>query len=294
MLRLLEKARPRAEARAGVAPQGATFGHAVLTRQTDNSHRLSLGSGSLPDQLKHAASTTVLPPHAYSLQLVEAPNVPADEMGEAVRWKIQHLIEFPVEEAIIETFELPPPANPGAKPMIYAVVARRSEIESHIEALEAENVRIKVIDIPELCLRNLAVRLPQDEYGVAFLHFNEDVGYLTITRGGTLYMLRRIELQQEDLTDQLQEIALQVQRSLDHYESQFGCPPIGELVVGPGDGLDVLARSLGDSLGIAVSGLDLSSLFAIDSDISIQAQRDCLTAIGAALGNDDDLARTAA
>ncbi len=294
MLRLLEKARSRADARAGVAPQGAAFGHAVLTRQDDNSQRLSFGCGNLPEDLKAASSTTVLPTRAYTLQLVEAPNVPAEEMGEAVRWQIQHLIEFPVEEAIIETFELPPPVNPGSKPMIYAVVARRSEIQSHIDSLEAADVRINVIDIPELCLRNIAVRLPQDEYGVAFLHFSEDFGYLTITRGGILYMIRRIELQQEDLTDQLQEIALQVQRSLDHYESQFGCPPVGELVLGPGDGLDMLGQSLSENLGITVSELDLSSLFAVDSPLSTQEQHDCLTAIGAALRDDGNTDQAAA
>lgn len=294
MLRGFEKTRPQANVRAGVVPLGASFGHALLSRQADSMDSLSLGNGSLPEQLRKTPSTTVLPANAYSLQLVEAPNVPDDEVSEAVRWKIQHLIEFPVEEALIETFEMPPPANPGAKPMIYAVVARRSEIQGHVDSVRNADIRIDAIDIPELCIRNIAVRLPQDEYGVAFLHFNNDFGYLTITRGGILYLIRRIELQQEFLAEQQQEIALQIQRSLDYYESQFDCPPVRELVLGPGDDSDLLATSLAQDLGITVSKLDLGTLFEIDSALSPQEQRDCLVAVGAALRDDNDISQAAA
>ena len=294
MLRAFENAGTRDIVRAGVAPLGATFGHAVLRRQSGETESLSAGSGTLPDLLRKVPAATVLPADAYSLQLVEAPNVPGDEMCEAIRWKIQHLIEFPVEEAVIETFEMPPPANPGAKPMIYAVVARRSEIHSHIEKLRDANIRIDVIDIPELCVRNVAVRLPQDEYGVAFLHFSDDFGYLTITRAGVLYMIRRIELQRELLNEQLQEIALEIQRSLDYYESQFDCPPVGELVLGPGDDSETFSASLTENLGLTVSKLDLSELFAIDCELSQREQRDCLMAIGAALRDDGGISGKAA
>ena len=287
MLRVFEKTRPRAGVRAGLAPLGTSFGHALLSRDNDGAERLSVGCGAIPDPVRRIPATTVLPTTAYSLQLVEAPNVPGHEMSEAVRWKIQHLIEFPVDEAVIETFEIPSPANAAAKPMVYAVVAHRGEIRSHVEEIGAARARIDVIDIPELCVRNLAVRLPQDEYGVAFLHFNDDFGYLTITRGGVLYMIRRIELQNDAPTEQLQEIALEIQRSLDYYESQFDCPPVSELVLGPGDNSESLATSLAGNLGIAVTVLDLATLFAMDAGLSQRDQQDCLIALGAALRDDD-------
>ncbi len=273
---------------------GASFGHALLSPRNDDTECLSFGNGTLPEMLRKTPSTTVLPSHAYSLQLVEAPTVPEEEVAEAVRWKIQHLIEFPVEEALIETFEMPAPANPGAKPMIYAVVARRSEVQGHIDDVRNANIKIDAIDIPELCIRNIAVRLPQDQYGVAFLHFNDDFGYLTITRSGVLYLIRRIELQQEFLAEQQQEIALQIQRSLDYYEGQFDCPPIRELVLGPGDDSDALSASLAQNLGINVSQLDLTTLFEVDSELTVQEQRDCLMAVGAALRDDNNTSRAAA
>jgi MSHA biogenesis protein MshI len=245
----------------------------------------------------------VLPANAYSLQLVEAPNVPDAEMQEAVRWRIQHLIEFPVEEAVIETFEMPAPANPGAKPMIYAVVAHRKVIAREVDRIRAANLHMDAIDIPELCMRNVAVCLPQDASGVAFLHFTDDCGYLSITRGGILYMIRRIETARGALIDgddglMLQEhfagVALEVQRSLDYFESHYDCRPVNELVLGPGVGLDSLVSTLADNLGITVSRLQLDDLFAMQGEVPEDVQSDCLLAIGAALRTDRSERKAAA
>jgi len=246
----------------------------------DGSLRLTAGDRAA---LKGANVSAVLAPDAYSLQLVEAPNVAPDEVGEAVRWRIQHLIEFPVEEAIVETFEMPAPANPGASAMVYAVVAHRDEIARCVDRLRQENLRIGFIDIPELCLRNISVQLPQDAAGVALLHFVHGYGYLTITRGGVLYLLRRIETQHGEFHEAPDEVALQVQRSLDHYESHYDCRPVNHLVIGPGEHSGVLASSLAANLGITVSGLDLGAIFSADSEYSADADAVDLLAVGAAL-----------
>jgi len=252
-------------------------------------------SGVRPDELRKAHISTVLPTDAYSLQLVEAPNVPDAEMQEAVRWRIQHLIEFPVDEAVIDTFEMPEPANPGARPMIYAVVARRQKIVNEVERIRHAELHMDAIDIPELCMRNVAVCLPQDANGVAFLHFTDDCGYLTITRNGILYMIRRIETALRELTDAedsfLQQersasVSLEAQRSLDYFESHYDCRPVTELVLGPGPNLDSLVSTLAENLGISVTRLQLEDLFTLQADIPEDVQSDCLLSIGAALRTD--------
>ena len=40
----------------------------------------------------------VLPPHQYSLRMLEAPEVEPEELGPAARWLVKDLIEFPLEE----------------------------------------------------------------------------------------------------------------------------------------------------------------------------------------------------
>jgi MSHA biogenesis protein MshI len=295
--------------RAGIALDGAQAGLARVRRLGDG--RLSLavrvlttegGDREWPDRAaSHAASmdlkrtpvSAVLAEDAYQLQLVEMPNVPADELLAAVRWRLKDLIDFPVEEAVVELLEMPRHANPGNAPIAYAVVTRRSEVLQQIELMKRADLQMDVIDIPELCIRNIAVLLPQDADGVAFLHFTENCGYLTITRKGILHMTRRLETGRRELaaasTDKfaLQEriasISLEVQRSLDYYESHYDCRPVTEIVLGPGADLDVLPAALTEHLGLTVNRLGLEDLFILEDDVSAEEQGGSLLAVGAAL-----------
>lgn len=237
--------------------------------------------------------TSVLPDGSYQLLLVEIPNVPADEMNDAVRWQIKDLLDFPVDDAIVELFEMPGQSSAGDKSMAYAVATRRSNIRSHVESLHGAGFSLRIIDIPELCVRNIAILLPQDEDGVALLHFTENLGILTVTRQGVLYIIRRIEKGRSAIrsastddfarTELVSSIVLEIQRSLDYYESHFDRRPLTELVLAPGSDIGGLAESLNEQLGVTVSNLDLNGLFAMQSEVSPEEQGDCLLAIGAAL-----------
>jgi MSHA biogenesis protein MshI len=237
--------------------------------------------------LKRTPVSAVLAEDAYQLQLVEMPNVPADELLAAVRWRLKDLIDFPVEEAVVELLEMPRHANPGNAPIAYAVVTRRSEVLQQIELMKRADLQMDVIDIPELCIRNIAVLLPQDADGVAFLHFTENCGYLTITRKGILHMTRRLETGRRD-------ISLEVQRSLDYYESHYDCRPVREIVLGPGADLDAMPAALTEHLGLTVTRLGLEDLFILEDEVSAEEQGGSLLAVGAALRPDPSAQQVAA
>ena len=139
--------------------------------------------------------------------------------------------------------------------------------------------------------------LPQDADGVAFLHLAEDCGYLTITRKGILHMTRRLETGRRALAEasadefMLQErmagISLEVQRSLDYYESHYDRRPVTKIVLGPGAELDALPEALTEHLGLTVNRIDLDDLFSLEEALSAEDQGACLLAIGAALRSDD-------
>lgn len=298
--------------RAGIAIDGARAGLARVRRLNDGRFSVSArvfdtgNSGKewparVAPQAAHMAlqrtpTSAVLAADSYQLQLVEMPNVPADEMLAAVRWRVKDLIDYPVEEAVVELFEMPRHANPGNTPIAYAVVTRKTEVLRQIERMKRADLQMDVIDIPELCIRNIATLLPQDEHGVAFLHFTEECGYLTITRRGVLHMMRRLETSRNELIDAsaddfaLQErisgIALEIQRSLDYYESHYDCRPVAEIFLGPGVDFPVLADSLTEHLGLTVNGLTFDDLFHMEESISVEEQGSCLLAIGAALRAD--------
>ena len=293
----------------GLSIEDSRIALAHVQRQKDGAMRLSAAAverhandndwaGRLEQQasgiqLANTRLTSVLPNGSYQLVLVEVPDVPANEVKSAIRWQIKDLLDFPVDEAVVELFEMPELSTASNKNMAYAVATRRSRVQEHIELLQDAGLSLDVIDIPELCTRNIATLLPQDAGGVAFLHFSGSHGTLTVTRQGVLYLIRQIEkglaamdaVVQDDFAraELVSTIVLETQRSLDYYESHFDYGPVTELVLAPGSNIGGLADSLHEELGLTISSLDLNGLFDMRSALSIEDQSHCLVAIGAAL-----------
>lgn len=312
------KRRLAKHARAGIAFDGSRAGLARVLRQEDGGVSVAarvLDASEADDWADLAASqvsrldlhqtpvSAVLSADSYQLQLVEMPNVPADEQLKAVRWRIKDLIDYPVEDAVIELFEMPRHANPGNTPIAYAVVTRHAQVLQQIDLMKRADLNMDVIDIPELCMRNIAALLPQDDHGVAFLHFTENCGYLTITRKGVLHMMRRLDTGRTALAgssgddfeaqERIASVALEIQRSLDYYESHYDCRPVAEIILGPGVDLHAISKSLTEQLDLTVSPIVLGDLLHMEEDISDEEQGSCLLAVGAALRSDTHLPQVA-
>jgi MSHA biogenesis protein MshI len=242
--------------------------------------------------------STVLGPDDYQLALVEAPEVPPAELRAAMRWRLKDSIDFRVEDAVIDVFDLPDQNRGGHGRMMFAVAARRAAVTAHTHAL-AGTPGFDAIDVPELCLRNLAALLPMASAGVALLHLGERAATIVLVRGRTFYLARHVDLYlapQEDLSSgggaagrqngriDAAGVVLELQRSLDYYERHFDQPPITRIAVSPaGSRADELARELGRETGFEVGTLDLNALLSCKTPIQPSAQASCLLAVGAAL-----------
>jgi MSHA biogenesis protein MshI len=233
----------------------------------------------------------------YQLVQVETPQVPDGEIRAAVRWKLREAITYPVEEAVIEVFRLPDPSRHARAPMIVAVVARNAAVQHLVSMISPRAPRFDIIDVPELCLRNLSAALPQDERGVALLAFSDAFAHLLLTRAGVLYLTRRIDLngatlQRTHAGEQSSEVdaaalALELQRSLDYYESFYDQPPITDLVIAPADARTRrLATALASETSLQVELLVPERLFQIADDVEIDIRWNSLIALGAALRRD--------
>lgn len=246
-------------------------------------------------ELRRVPATAVVGDNAYQLVLVECPQVPAEETAAAVRWRIRDLIGFSADDAVIDTFPMPDLANQGGRPMLYAVAAEGKSVERLVDAVRGAGLSLDTIDIPEMCLRNVAVRLPEEARGVAFLHFEKEHGTVLVSRAGVLYMIRRIDVgmraiyalaTEEPAVDVTSDVALEVQRSLDYFESHYDQRPIMDLVLGPGTPV-TFAQMLGEQLGVNVSVLDLNAIVASDARIPDAQQAQMLVAVGAALRSEE-------
>ncbi|HEV2271927.1 MAG TPA: hypothetical protein VGR92_20935 [Steroidobacteraceae bacterium] len=243
-------------------------------------------------ELSHAAVSAVLSTDAYQLVQVEAPEVQPEELRGAVRWKLKDIINFPPSEAIVDVFDIPEQARYVESRMIYAVAARTEAVRRIVSLVKPRVRGFDCVDIPEMCLRNVAALLPQDEQGVALIALSDTFAQLTLTCRGVLYLARRIDLGRRAVGSpsesaaevDVPSLALELQRSLDYYESHFDRPAITEVVIVSGD--DRAQRLLGDlgtATGHSVTLLEVPDLFDIADGIEPDTRWPGLLALGAAL-----------
>lgn len=292
----------------GQTPQLLSCGFVPVNGSKSIAHALvdlskSKGIKGLPVATSMAAGE-------FNLLLVEAPQVEEAELKAAVRWKIKEMIDYSTDEAAIDVFDIPGQQERGRTRMIYVVAARTADVQQRIEQIEQNGLALQFIDIPELVQRNIATLLPEDSAGVALLYLSPQGGLITLTHNATLYLARELDtsldqlaglgdqggedtedvsvLSLEDMApDQqraLDAIILEIQRSLDYYESHFSQPPINNLVIAPlAKEVPGMVSYIARNSGLQVRVLDLNSVLDMPQPLSSELQSRCLSAIGAAL-----------
>ncbi len=256
--------------------------------------------------LKGLHTNFVLGPHMFSFILTEAPEVKPEELAAAMRWKIKDVIQYDLTDAVVDSFVIPGQKERGRQPMAYAVCAATDVLRAYVTTIEQSQLHLNTIDIPPMVQRNVAQLLPEDKSGVALLALGKTQGLITVCRNGVLYLARDLdvgwghfELQTKDQTQApglaldgdapanqrvFDTIILEVQRSLDYYESHFAQPPIQSLVIAPlPQTIPGMVGYIASNLGIQVRELDLNPLLEPQVMMERQLQALCLPAIGAAL-----------
>ncbi len=222
----------------------------------------------------------------YNLLLVESPKVPEQELREAMRWRIKELINFPVEEAVVDVFPLPSDGSRGA-PMTYVVVSERVQIQSIVDTAISAKIRLKNIDIGEMSLRNVADLLAGDGRGACLVRLRQGQGNLALIKQEHVYMSRQFEIPYNaGLLDDLPEenLVLELQRSIDYYERQQGqVPPSKLLFCGENISDDKLTEGIKASLPGQSEVVQLNQLMDGAEQWEESLLQLCVGAIGGAL-----------
>ena len=297
----LLKRNAAAKGRLGIAIGGDQLAFAIVQRESGGQAILGRCE-TIPfaqDATAEAATATlralnlprmplsaVLLPEEYQLALIEAPDVPPAELRAAMRWRLRDTIDFRVEDAVIDVFDVPPQSRGGQGRMMYAVAARRSSVDRQSTMLESLNT-LDVVDVPELCLRNLAGLLPAAANGVALLYLGRQAATVVLVRGTTFYFARQMNISgggESAGRVSPESVILELQRSLDYYERHFDQPPITRVAIAPfGAQAAALASDLGEESGFEVSLFDLNTALQCASPVDDRTQAACLLAVGAAL-----------
>lgn len=203
-------------------------------------------------KLNGEACRCTLSSHDYSLRLVERPpNVPDDELVDATRWLIRDLIEFDVEAAQLAILTIPEDSNRARTPKMFVVAARDEQLLDLAHVINCAGLRLLGFEIVESTMLAIEERMPETVAGSAMLKFEDKTSILTLSRVPHLYLARNLNLdlailddaaqralEEEDPTspsiiDCLDPLLLDVQRSLDYYESEYGQAPASRLTLLP-------------------------------------------------------------
>lgn len=255
--------------------------------------------------LQRLPCVDVLAIDSYNFLQVEPPDVPDEEKASAIRWQIRDMVDYPIEESVVDYFQVPGDTQRGRADVAYAVCAPVSQLKRQASLLHGARLEVAAMDIPELSLRNIVMLLGEDAKGVAFLYLGRERGVIIVIKEGSLYLARNIHIGLDDLDagtpeggrgersgpeengpleEMLGSILLEVQRSLDFYESNFYQMSVGTLVIAPLEqeipGLEAfLENNLHE---VRIRRLALNSLLHCP-EIPSQEQGRCLLAIGGAL-----------
>lgn len=216
------------------------------------------------------AYTTALDSASYQFLPVEAPNVPAAELKAAISWTVTDMIDFRNEEATIDVLSIPfPKDSPQRARSMYAVVARTELTNEVHRRFEGARLPLKVIDVPEMAQRNIAALVEPDGRAIALISSDAGGSLLTISSNGELFLTRRIsvslpQIRTDDPDHRIhyqERVALEIQRSIDHFHRQFAWLSVAKLLIAPmGDSDSGLIAVLSDNLDIDVGPLELNEV----------------------------------
>ncbi|MDD2775846.1 MAG: agglutinin biogenesis protein MshI [Gallionella sp.] len=238
--------------------------------------------------------STILAVGDYQLLMVDAPNVPAEELKTAVRWKIKDSLNCLVNDATIDVLQIP--TNQRSLEYgqsIYAVAASNVTIQKYISLFEQAKFKLNVIDIPETAQRNISVLFEQEDRALGLLAFDDDGGLLTITAKGELYFARRVDItlgQLQDANEILRQqhrdrVRLELRRSLDYFDRQYHELPISRVIVSVAEQTE-LVPFLQGNMDVSIEQLDLAQVMDIHAIPELNNSEfvaHALTTLGAAL-----------
>lgn len=242
--------------------------------------------------------STLLAGNEYQLLQVEAPNVPQEELKTAVRWRLKDMLDFHVDDATIDVLDIPVDKSAGSRAhSMFAIAARNSLIQSRQDLFAEAQMPLSVIDIPEMAQRNISALMEPEGRGLAMLSFDSAGGLLTVSFNKELYLARHFDvtlpmLQEHDADRRnaaFDKIALELQRSLDHFDRQYQFISVSRLMLAP-TGVPSLQDYLSTAVYMPVESFTLGDVFDLAEAPGLQSPeeqvRHFLT-LGAALRQEE-------
>jgi MSHA biogenesis protein MshI len=226
--------------------------------------------------LAGCACRVALPADQYRVYPLEKPKVEESELVDAVRWKLKDILDYDVNDAVIDVYDFPSDALKGRPEQVNVVATRAALIQDTVNLVSKTDLELLSIDISELAIRNVALRLSEEaQRSIAVLYLRHGSGMIVLVKGDTLYFSRNFDFSLQALNDVsqqnsvIQQLALEVQRSFDYFESQMAqVPPQTVMLMGPAPNMP-LANMLGGNIAAQVESIDMAGILQDDMTVGL-------------------------
>ena len=239
----------------------------------------------------------VLSANEYQLLQVAMPDVAENELNSALRWQIKDLIDFDIDDAIIEHLSLPNNAL-GKEPKL-VVACRQSLIQGYVDLLLSAHCNLESIDIASLATRNIISQtsLGEIQTSIGVLNVWNDMAKISVLLNNDLYMDRTSSLSLHSLLEAtdgdssdhtpLDSLALELQRTFDYYESHSRQPSIMHLcILTNGAAISNLEKLIQQRLGLDCLMINITDFMTASATTLARVTNNCMMAIGGALRNE--------
>jgi MSHA biogenesis protein MshI len=190
----------------------------------------NLSSFVVSNKLQHVDCYAVLAREDYRLIPIEKPKVADNEIGEAIRWLIKDLIDFPLEEAVVDFF--PTQTRTGQAEKICAVVARLQWLNILAGVVKTAGLNLKAINITTLAIRNIISSLRIVGNSAVFLTQEGEYYYILVVKDQLIYLERKLESGSQNesnaqiFEDFCNRLVAELQRSIDFYQNRDKTIPV--------------------------------------------------------------------
>jgi len=214
--------------------------------ETSASGTFSVSYGSLKEEPSHLVLAQllksvkkgcrlhlVLNPELYQLVQIDKPTLPESDMQQALPWQVKDLVTVAAEDMVADYIDAPETAGQSAK--INVVVASISALKPLVNVIAHAGMELSSIQ-PEEWLASFLMP-PQPHAAMLVIKQPEQEMLIQIVKDGVLYFSRRTRgfsrMQFDNDTqwqnDWLDRLQLELQRSMDYFESQLKQAPVRDI-----------------------------------------------------------------
>jgi len=217
--------------------------------------------------IKGRAAAITLSPGSYTLLQIERPPVEDDELVAAARWRVKHMLDYPVDEAVLQVFDAPQPNERQRSPMLNVVAAPARAVRELVGIVRKAGLFPQKVTVAEFALRDLVSLDGSQSAPAVTIFLTARAGMIQVTRSGEIYLSRRLDygLSSVKPVDVLatgihNTLPLELRRTVDYFDSHFSAGNIRRILAGPAENNFMsFMRQAGEVVGLDVVPLELNA-----------------------------------